>query len=242
MAILSTIISAFVGGLCGYFASRLQTDALISMKKDDIARSLAEASLEQMERVGISSDYSPLAHYAVHRRILEDFDVSKPCSLEEERDRMEAALHACESNRMVLYKSVVAWSDSQLMQKTIQSMRDEIKEYDSYIDTIPDTPEGKEYKKILRQIAESEKRRLDILLTMSLKKEINRDREKTLLKDMLKFLGKPKKKENMQEIFLKDLSELYEEPNEENKDLQPESSNIADMKDAELQIGRNAKD
>jgi hypothetical protein len=186
MAVLATIISALVGGLSGYLSSHLQTDALISMKKDDIAKSLSEASLEQMARVGISSDYSPLAHYAVYRRILEDFDVSKPSSLEEERDRIAAAEHVCRANRMVLYKSVVALSDRQLMRKTIQSMRDEIKAYDSYIDNIPNTPEGKKHKEMLRKIAESEKRRLDMLEVMWIKKEKNEDKFQESLSEMMR--------------------------------------------------------
>lgn len=174
MAVLATIISAFVGGLSGYFGSRLQTDTLISIKKDDIARSLAEADLEQMARLGISSDYSPIAHYAVNRRILEDFDVSKQVSLEELRDKAENAMQVCLSNRKVMMQLLAARSERHLLQETIQSMRDEIEKYYAHIDNIPNTTEGNKYTKILRKYAEGEMRRLDILEAIQDEQEPNR--------------------------------------------------------------------
>jgi len=177
MAVLATIVSALVGGLSGYFGSRLQTDTLRSIKKDDIARSLAEADLEQMARLGISSDYTPIAHYVVNRRILEDFDVSKQISLEELRDKAENAMDVCLNNRRVLMQIYTARLDRQLLQDTIQSMRDEIEKYYNQIDNIPDTPEFNEYKNLLRMLAKGEMGRLDALEAMSDKEGQNKDRD-----------------------------------------------------------------
>lgn len=173
MAVLATITSALVGGLSGYFASRLQTDTLISMKKDDIARSLAEADLKQMAQLGISSDYTPIAHYVVNRRILEDFDVSKQISLEELRDKAENAMDVCRNNRRVLMQIYTARLDRQLLQETIQSMRDQIEKYYNHIDNIPDTPEFNEYKNLLRMLARGEMGRLDTLENMWVQREPN---------------------------------------------------------------------
>lgn len=177
IAVLATIVSALVGGLSGYFGSRLQTDTLRSIKKDDIARSLTEADLEQMARLGISSDYSPIAHYAVHRRILEDFDVSKQVSLEEVRDKVENAIQVCRHNRVLITQLLIAQKDRQRLKETVQSMRDDIEKYCAYIDSIPNTPEASEYKNILRKYAESEKRRLDILEAMCNKEGLNKARD-----------------------------------------------------------------
>lgn len=174
MAVLATIISALVGGLSGYLGSRLQTDTLISIKRDDIARSLAEADLEQMARLGISSDYTPIAHYFVNRRMLEDFDVSKEMSLEELRDRAETAMKVCENNRMVLMKIFTARLHGQLLQETIQAMRDEIEKYYNHIDNLPDTLEFSGYKRLLRMLARGEMRRLDTLEAMSAKEGENK--------------------------------------------------------------------
>jgi len=174
MAVLATIVSALVGGLSGYFGSHLQTDTLRSMKKDDIARSLAEADLEQMARLGISSDYTPIAHYFVNRRMLEDFDLSKEISLEELRDKAENAMKVCENNRMVMMKIYNARLHGQLLHTTIQSMRDEIEKYYNQIDKIPDSPEFKEYKNLLRKLADGEMGRLNTLEAMSDKEGQNK--------------------------------------------------------------------
>lgn len=174
MAVLATIISALVGGLSGYFGSRLQTNTLISMKKDDIARSLAEAHLRQMARLGISCDYPPFAYYIVNRRVLEDFDISEEISLEELRDKAATAMQVCENNRRVLMQIHSARLDQQLLQKTIQSMRDNIEEYCSKIDNIPDTPEFSEHKRLLLMLARGEMGRLDMLEAMFDKEGQNR--------------------------------------------------------------------
>jgi len=174
VAVVATIVSALVGGLSGYFAARLQTDTLRSIKKDDIARSLTEADLEQMASLGISSDYSPIAHYAVHRRILEDLDASEQVSLEELRDKVENAMRVCRHNRVLISQLLIAQKDRQRLEETVQSMRDHIEKYYADIKSIPNIPEANEYKNALRKYAEGEMRRLDILEAISDKQGLNR--------------------------------------------------------------------
>ena len=177
MAVLATIISALVGGLSGYLGSRLKTDTLTSTKRDDIARALAEADLRQMESLGVTSDYTPIAHYVVNRRILEDFDVSKESSLEELRDKAENAMGVCRNNRRVLMQILLAEQASQLSRATIQSMRDRIEKYCNHIANLPYTPEFNQYKNLLRLLARGEMVRLNALEGMSDGQGLNRSRD-----------------------------------------------------------------
>ncbi len=177
MAVLATIISAVVGGLSGYLGSHLQTKMLKSIKMDDIARSMAEADLAQMKQLGTSSFYSPIAHYVVNRRILEDFDVSKPISIEELREETENAMNVCMENRRMVTQLYIARLAHQQQQKTVQSVRDDVEKYYNHIDSLPDTPEFNKYKIMLRTFAKGEMARLNTLEGMSDGQGLNRSRE-----------------------------------------------------------------
>jgi hypothetical protein len=148
------------------------------MKKDDIARSLTEMDLERMAKLGVQSDYSPISYYAVHRRILEGFDASKEASLEQVRDNMEKAMQVCSANRELLVRLLIEQSDHGRLHELAQSMRDDIdRRYSQAISSIPDTPGGEQRRNMLRQLAIGERRRIDILETMSVDRGQNGARQ-----------------------------------------------------------------
>lgn len=151
MVILATIISALVGGISGNLTTRRQNKALISMKKDEIAHSLTEAYLKQLERLGITSDYPPISHWAVHRRILENYDASKEATSEEIRDMTETAMQACNSDRAKISMLIIARSDFMQLKNLIRIAHDEIEKGNADIDNIPNTPEGNKDKEKLRK-------------------------------------------------------------------------------------------
>jgi hypothetical protein len=204
MAVLATIISVVVGGLSGYLGSRFKTNALKSMKKDEIAHSLVKAYFEEMDRSGIISKYTPIEHWAVQRFILEGFDPSKPATPEDIRDRIGRSMQACQSHRMAITELFYDQAGSPLEKKK-QSVY-EIESDNVFIDTIPNTPEGKKYKEIFRKLVESEIRRLGILEAMTDKERMNRTYE---------LMWKEIKKMNEERGPLLELSKELSEKNEE---------------------------
>jgi hypothetical protein len=91
LAVIATIVSAIIGAIAGYFIARYQNKQLAKTKKDEIAQALTEIEIERMERLGISSQYSSLAHWLVIRELIEKYRGNNSrLGIEQIRDDFEA--------------------------------------------------------------------------------------------------------------------------------------------------------